>query len=44
LDTDTKAATAANADDPSRGYVLLGLEGKAGSPKLTNVMPTALLK
>jgi hypothetical protein len=35
---------AADADDPSLGYVLLGQAANAGTPKLVNGFPAALAR
>jgi hypothetical protein len=42
LDPDTRAGMAADAGDPSLGYVLLGAKGKAGTPATVNGLPAAL--
>ncbi len=42
IDPESRAAMAANLDDPSLGYVLVGEAGKPGSPKLTGGLPTGL--
>lgn len=42
IDPDSKAAMAANVDDPSLGYVLLGEAGKASTPQIVAGQPTGL--
>ncbi|MDQ3002454.1 MAG: hypothetical protein M3Y08_14495, partial [Fibrobacterota bacterium] len=44
IDPETRAAMAADIDDPSLGYVLLGQQAAAGTPKLVNSLPAALAK
>ena len=42
IDPESRAGMAADIDDPSLGYVLLGQQAKAGAPKLVNDLPAAL--
>ncbi|MDB5104796.1 MAG: hypothetical protein JWP91_2485 [Fibrobacteres bacterium] len=42
IDPETRAAMAADIEDPSLGYVLLGQQAKAGTPKLVDGLPAAL--
>lgn len=42
LDPDTRAGMAADAEDPSLGYVLLGAKGKAGTPASAGGLPAAV--
>ncbi len=42
IDNDTRAAMAADADDPSLGYVFLGLDLKPSTPKMAGALPSAL--
>ncbi|MDB5049236.1 MAG: hypothetical protein JWO30_2307 [Fibrobacteres bacterium] len=42
IDPESRAAMAADIEDPSLGYVLLGVQAKAGTPKLVNGLPAAL--
>lgn len=44
IDPDTQAAMAADSENPSVGYVLLGTAGKAGTPRLVEGRPSALVK
>jgi hypothetical protein len=44
IDPDSRAAMAANADDPSLDYVLLGVAGSATSPKAVNGLPAGLAR
>jgi hypothetical protein len=42
IDPDSRAAMAADSEDPSLGYVLLGAADNAGTPKLAGGLPAAL--
>jgi hypothetical protein len=42
IDPESRAGMAADIEDPSLGYVLLGVQAKAGTPKLVNGLPAAL--
>ncbi|HKP97965.1 MAG TPA: Ig-like domain-containing protein, partial [Fibrobacteria bacterium] len=44
IDPDSRAGMAADVEDPSLGYVLLGVQAKAGMPKLVNGLPAALAR
>ncbi len=42
IDPESRAAMAADSEDPSLGYVLLGAAGQAGTPKSVGGLPAAL--
>jgi hypothetical protein len=42
IDPDSRAGMAADVEDPSLGYVLLGVKGSAGKPASVNGLPAAL--
>jgi hypothetical protein len=42
IDSDTRAGMAADIEDPSLGYVLLGAKGMAGTPATAGGLPAAL--
>jgi hypothetical protein len=42
IDPDTRAGMAADVEDPSLGYVLLGAKGMAGTPATAGGLPAAL--
>jgi hypothetical protein len=44
IDPDSRAGMAADVNDPSLGYVLLGDKGKAATPAKSNGLPAALAK
>jgi hypothetical protein len=44
IDPESRAGMAADVNDPSLGYVLLGESGKPGTPAKANGLPAALAR